>query len=321
MPHIAGSRKTFTNYRFAQPGRYSRQHEDHDFPGDQFPFTYVETTDPLTGRTDSLLAACQASRTCPKIFHTDTATEFWQARAALLTTSPAGEALVMPGDVRLYYLTGAPHFAAWGSKAKEAALCRFLSNPISSGPLMRGLLEAMNAWVARGVAPPDSRYPSLSDETLVPLSRLVLPDLADDNVVPVYNVLQVQDHDSLPPVAGAAYPILVPKMNSDGIGLGGVATPRVAVPLGTYLGWNLRKEGRAAGNLCSLTGSFLPFAADAGSATGDGRKPLSERYADAPTYGAAVAENARALVEDGFLVEDDLLLIVDRAQADYEAMK
>lgn len=37
MAHIAGSRKTFTKYRFAQPGRYSRQHEDHDFPGDQFP--------------------------------------------------------------------------------------------------------------------------------------------------------------------------------------------------------------------------------------------------------------------------------------------
>src|SRR5690606_3157691 len=57
MPHIAGSRKTFTNYRFAQPGRYSRQHEDHDFPGDQFPFTYVEATDPLTGETDSILTA------------------------------------------------------------------------------------------------------------------------------------------------------------------------------------------------------------------------------------------------------------------------
>lgn len=36
MIHVAGSRKTFTNYRFAQPGRFSRQHEDHDYPGDQF---------------------------------------------------------------------------------------------------------------------------------------------------------------------------------------------------------------------------------------------------------------------------------------------
>lgn len=81
--------------------RYSRQHEEHDFPGDQFPFTYAETTDPLTGRTDSLLAECRASDTCPKIMHSDTSAELWQARGALVTTSPAGAPLTMPDDVRL----------------------------------------------------------------------------------------------------------------------------------------------------------------------------------------------------------------------------
>ena len=45
-PNIAGSRKTFTNYQFSQPGRWQKQHEDHLFPGDQFPFTYVTLTDP-----------------------------------------------------------------------------------------------------------------------------------------------------------------------------------------------------------------------------------------------------------------------------------
>jgi hypothetical protein len=39
VPIISGSRKTFTNYEFAQPGRFSRQHEDHLFPGDQVPFS------------------------------------------------------------------------------------------------------------------------------------------------------------------------------------------------------------------------------------------------------------------------------------------
>jgi len=38
LPVVAGSRKTFVNAAFAQPGRYPRQHEDHSFPGDQFPF-------------------------------------------------------------------------------------------------------------------------------------------------------------------------------------------------------------------------------------------------------------------------------------------
>ena len=40
MPDVAGSRKTWTNFRFAQPDRYSREHEAHLQPGDQFPFTY-----------------------------------------------------------------------------------------------------------------------------------------------------------------------------------------------------------------------------------------------------------------------------------------
>jgi hypothetical protein len=35
--HIAGSRKTFINYRFAQPGRYSRQHEDTSIPATNSP--------------------------------------------------------------------------------------------------------------------------------------------------------------------------------------------------------------------------------------------------------------------------------------------
>jgi hypothetical protein len=45
-PDIAGSRKTFTNYAFSQPGRWQKQHEDHFFPGDQFPFTYARSRDP-----------------------------------------------------------------------------------------------------------------------------------------------------------------------------------------------------------------------------------------------------------------------------------
>ena len=81
-PDIAGSRKTFTNYAFSQPGRMQAQHEDHLYPGDQFPFTYARLTDPISGRTDGLLEKCSASNTCPKIIHTDSETEIWQARSS-----------------------------------------------------------------------------------------------------------------------------------------------------------------------------------------------------------------------------------------------
>ncbi len=321
MAHIAGSRKTFTNYRFAQPGRYSRQHEDHDFPGDQFPFTYAETTDPLTGRTESILSACTATDTCPKVMHTDTSTEFWQARAALLTTSPAGEPLTMPEDVRLYFVAGAPHFNGWTAASGPADTCRFPTNPVSSAPLMRALLTAMNDWVADGAEPPASRYPSLADGTLVSLPALKLPEFAGDDFVPVYNVLQVRDYATMPPTGGAAYPVLVPALDADGIEEGGVELPQVAEPLGTYWGWNLRKAGFADGDLCGLTGTFLPLPADKAAAASDARVPVADRYADGDAYLQAVGASADALVADGLMLADDIGVVLDRAKADFDAVK
>lgn len=312
MPHIAGSRKTFTNYSFAQPGRYSRQHEDHDYPGDQFPFTYAETTDPLTGKTESILTACTASDTCPKVMQTDTSTEFWQARASLLTTSPAGEALDMPDNVRLYFLAGAPHFNGWSATVKEAATCQYLTNPMSPGPVMRALLVAMERWVADETAPPASRYPSLSNGTLTTLEELKLPKIAGAVATPVYNPLQVMDHSMLPPKSGDNYPVLLPVVDADGIPQGGVKMAYAQAPMGTYLGWNLRKEGFSAGELCSLTGSFIAFPETASS--DDSRTPLSERYASADDYLAAVKTAAEGLVKEGLMLEEDIGYVMEKAQ-------
>ena len=74
-PYVGGARRTFVNARFAQPGRYTRQHEDHNYPMDEFPFTFATTTDRLTARTDGLLAACAASSTCPRIIQVDAESE------------------------------------------------------------------------------------------------------------------------------------------------------------------------------------------------------------------------------------------------------
>ncbi|MEZ5931933.1 MAG: alpha/beta hydrolase domain-containing protein [Alphaproteobacteria bacterium] len=318
MPHIAGSRKTFTNYRFAQPGRYSRQHEDHDYPGDQFPFTYAEATDPLTGKAESILSACSATDTCPKIMHTDTGTEFWQARASLMTTSPAGEPLDMPSDVRLYFLAGVPHFNAWPSEAKEAPSCTYLSNPLSPAPVLRALVVAMEDWITEGGEPPASRFPSLADGTLVPRDALKLPEVAGVVPDPISNPLDVMDHSVLPPKSGDAYPIFEPAVDQDGISEAGVKLPFVQAPLGTYYGWNLRKEGFAEGELCSLTGSYIPFPKAASA--DDGRKPLDERYASKQAYLDQVQAAADRLVADGFMLADDVGFVMERAEADAKVL-
>lgn len=323
IPHIAGSRKSFTNGHFAQAGRYSRQHEDHDYPGDQFPFSYAETTDPLSGAGGSILSACASTGTCPKIMHTDTSTEFWQARAALVSTSPTGAPLTMPDNVRLYFLAGQPHFTGWQSVSTNSALCRFPTNPVSSAPIMRALLTSMRDWVTDGKLPPASRYPSVADGTLVPLADLALPNFGGDAYVPVYNVLNVRDHATVPPKEGPAYPVLAPQLDADGLPRGGVLDPALAAPLGTVWGWNLRKDGFAGGNLCGLTGSFVPLAntrAEA-DAKGDGRKPIMERYADEVAYLEALSAASDKLVAAGLMLADDKAIVRERGKAMWAALR
>ena len=66
MPHISGGKKTFTNYRFSQPGRSPYQHADMLYPGADFPFTYPVITDTLTGKSDGFLDALSCRRQLPE---------------------------------------------------------------------------------------------------------------------------------------------------------------------------------------------------------------------------------------------------------------
>lgn len=320
IAHIAGSRKTFTNHRFAQPGRYSRQHEDHDFPGDQFPFTYAETTDPLTGRTEGILTACSATGTCPKVFHTDTSTEFWQARASLVNTTPDGRPATMPENVRLYFISGAPHFTGWSATSAETQTCRFPSNPVSAGPVMRALVAAMTDWITDDRQPPASRFPSLEGGSLAPLAALDLPALAGGSYLPVLNELRVRDHSRIPPVEGRGYPIFVPQLNAYGIEQGGIEQPQVAAPLGAYWGWNIRKAGFAEGGLCGLTGSFVAAPMTLDAAKTGALPALMEAYGDEAAYAALVAKLADELSAERLLLAEDIPLVADRARHEFQRL-
>ena len=320
MIHIAGSRKTFVNYAFAQPGRYSRQHEDHDFPGDQFPFTYVKTTDAISGKTDGILEKCQETKTCPKIMHSDSSTEFWQARGYLLTTATDGKsALTMPDNVRLYLLAGTQHFSLWDAKPATKEQAAYPTNPLSATPVLRALYDDMEAWVADGTEPPASRYPNLTDGTLIAPADLAYPKIAGTPMKPKYNVLQAMDYSTLPPTRGKAYPELVPTIDADGNPQGGVTLPRLAAPLGTFEGWNLRTKGYAQGELFSTTGSFIAFPATASK--DDSRTPLAKRYESTDAYLAAVKTAAEELVADRLMRADDVAKTLEYAKRDAEALQ
>ncbi len=339
IPHIAGSRKTFTNFQFSQPGWWSKQHENHLQPGDQFPFAYATITDPVSGRTDGLLARCEAARhgdnddgehghrhgrghsratTCPKVMQIDGSTEFWQARASLVVTDGAGHEVRLPNNVRAYLITGTNH--GGGTAAPFYAFCANTPSAVLLNPPQRALLVDLDEWVTRGVMPPASRYPSVRDGTLartLPQSVLGFPSIPGVTYSGLFNYLFVTNYSVQPPTTGAEYLVLQPKVDMDGNEFAGVRQPIVSVPVATYTGWNLRRAGDAAPDLCTGSGSMFPFPATRADrlAAGDPRLSIDERYPTHAGYVAAVASAAAGLLRDRLLLPEDAQAIVAAAQA------
>lgn len=284
IPFIPGARQTFTNYRFAEPGRFSRQHEDHDVPGFGFPFTYATLTDRVTGRSDGILKACTASGTCPKLFHVDTSGEFWQAGASLVGTGGTDRDVALPANARAYMIAGGAHAPGMTMPA-----CRYPANPLNYTPVIRALLLDMVEWTAGRREPPASRWPSLARGELKPIGALNPPQ-GDIAWPKVFN-------QPIPPAGKPAWPQYVPAVDAAGNDASGIRLPQVEVPTGTYLGWNARKPGYGEGDLCLIFGSYVPFATDARKSPAQGYSP--EQSA------AARSRAAAALATDHLILDDD----------------
>lgn len=310
MPHISGGKKTFTNYRFAQPGRSPYQHADMIYPGSEFPFAYPVTTDALTGKTDGLLARCTAANNCPKIIKSDSEIEFYQQRASLVVTDTKGEAITMPDNVRLFFLSNLQHFALAASKPEATKTCQFLTNPLNAGPSVRALLVAMDDWITSGTEPPKSRYPSRADGTLVSPTKadVGFPTIPGFPYNGTMTMPVLIDFSTMPPTKGKPYPVFLPKTDADGRAVAGVHLPTLEAAAGTHTGWNVRKAGFAEGELCENNGSFVPFAAtkEERLKSGDPRLSMEERYPHAGDRAAAIEKAARQLVQDRLLLEEDV---------------
>ncbi len=301
-PYVGGARRTFVNARFAQTGRYTRQHEDHNYPMDEFPFTWGTTTDPLTGRTDGLLAACTASDTCPNVIQVDADSEYYGAHASLIVTRTTGEPIALPPNVR-YWMLALAHL-------QGDAGCRDPGNPISPWPYYRAAFDATVRWVRDGVQPPATAAPSPADGTAVTVARQArqYPTIPDRPYNAAISELGVRDFSVWPPRESTKkYPLFVPGLDSDGNVVAGVMTPEVAAPLAT-MGKAVRGPGFAEGDLCGVNGSTIPFPKTKAErmAKGDSRLSLEERYPGGQAeysarYGAAVD----ALVADGYLLPAD----------------
>ena len=319
IPHISASRRTFTNYEFAMPGRFSTGLEGHFIPGDEFPFTYETLTDPISKKTDGWLMRCRQQKACPKIMHWDSGTESWQGRNSLVVGDPlAKKDVPIPDNVRLYYFSSTQH----GPTDKpDRGMCQQLTNPLSYMETQRALIVALHAWVSKDVPPPPTRYPRISDGTLVSPQQTVqgFPNIPGVRYLGRPNDLSINDGTIQPAnhVKGKEYPLLVPKVDKDGNEIAGVRAVALQVPLATHAGWNLRAKGFIEDELCYLNGQYIPFAKtkEEREKTGDPRLSIEERYKDQADYVERISHAARALVEERFLLQEDAeRLIADAAK-------
>jgi hypothetical protein len=318
IPHISASRRTFTNYEFAMPGRFSTGLEGHYYPGDEFPFTYETLSDPISGKKDGWLARCRQQKACPKIMHWDSGTESWQGRNSLVVGDPlAKKDVPIPENVRLYYFTGTQH----GPTDKpERGMCQQLNNPLSYQETQRALIVALQSWVTQGMQPPPNRFPKISDGTLLaplPQSTQGFPAIPGVRYKGKPNDLSINHTTAQPArhVKGKEYPLLVPKVDKDGNEIAGIRAVNLQVPLATHAGWNLRAKGFMEDELCYLNGQYIPFAKTKGERekSGDPRLSIEERYKDQEDYVQQVSRAARALVDERFLLPEDAERLISQA--------
>jgi hypothetical protein len=307
-PHIAGAGLGSFNERFAMPGYSS-------FPATRLPFADAAVARPDGGR-GGILSAYDAAQQ-PKVFYTNSSVEYWgQGRAAALTHASADGAtdLTLPDTVRSYLLSASQHVPSAFPPPRGQG--QALSNPVPHAPVLRALLRALHQWADADVAPPASRYPRLSDRTLVPVEALRFP------AIPNTRDPRTAEGPAIV-VAGRQTPLpfLVPQVDADGNELAGVRLPDVAVPLATMTGWNFRRD--TAGNpgaLYPLIGSYMPLADTRREreAQRDPRPSIEERYRSRNQYQQRVDAAIADLIKGRYLLDIDAASLRERAAAHWE---
>lgn len=315
LPHVAGGRRGEFNLRFGQPS-LNVQASVGSLP----PFN-----------DEGLFESLRKRGRIPRIMATNTSAEYWRGDASLIHTDIDGARDAEPAPfVRTYLLAGTQHTPGalppleadpnTGSRGSQ----RF--NVVDYAPLLRCALANLDRWVSDGVAPPPSAIPRLADGTAVPAESLGafygklpgvrFPDRISRPAPLDFGPDIERGIAQYPPRSGAPHRTYVSAVDADGNEVAGIRPVELAAPLATFTGWNTRHpEQGAPGDLMSMMGSTLPFAATAGerNRTGDPRVSIAERYASRAAYQEKVREAAAALIAARHVLAEDLEAIVERA--------
>lgn len=333
-PQIA-ARQIVLNLRFANPGGAAGLNE----PGSEAVLWWNEYADKTRQRpTASLLTRCKATGTCPKVFETFGALEFWYLRESPnLVGTDAKADIPLPANVRRYFFPGTSHGGGRGGFSMKTPAppngCLLPANPNPEADQNRALAKALVEWVSKGTEPPASRYPRLDRGELAEATAKAIGFPAIPGAPSPDGLLnKVLDHDfggqvnyndisgvvtKQPPTVKRVIATLVPKVNADGSDVSGVPSVLRDAPLGSYLGWNPAATGFDKGKQCGLAGGYIPFAATKAERikAGDPRLSLEERYQGHAGYVAVVKAATEKAVRERFLLPEDAKRLIGEAEA------
>ena len=333
LPHVAGGRRGEFNHRFAQPSQQSEPGFGHAFP-----FADEETADPFSERSDGLLARQRALGGVPKVVYTNSSAEYWRGDGSLQHIGPDGRSdAAQAAETRSYHFSGTQHGAGLlgqGNAGPDGSRGRYPFNVVDYRPLLRAALINLHRWAADSVTPPPSKHPRLDDGTaatqadvlgaMPAIPGLVLPDAG--------RLWVLRDVDlgaeagagigAYPAREGGTYPCFVPALDADGNETAGIRLPDLDAPVGTHTGWNPRDpEAGAPEQLIPMQGwtLFFPKTRSEREASGDGRASLEERYASRDEYVKLVRGLAEKLADAGYMLAEDVGIVVESCAARYDA--
>ncbi len=346
-PIIAG-RRVAANVRWGQPDGVLELYQ----LGSEGPQWWVDWPDSVRSLpAKSILDRCSVTQTCPKIIEHFGSAEVYSLKMTMEWVGTAANAdIPLPANVRRYYVPSTTHGGGVGGFSQDLpdkpVSCpgnnwgqgTFRANPVPEVEIVNALRLALRNWVMSDVPPPPSRYPTLSDRTLVEPTKHAMgfpsgiPGVPDSIFAPgnFVNPVFVYDWgpnfdandgtgapDNLPPAIKRVIAMKVPRVDRDGNEVDGVPTVLRDAPLGTYLGWNITAAGFHQGQVCNYIGGMIPFAVTRAErvANHDPRLSLTERYGDHAGYVAAVRKAADSAMTQGYLLQADHDALIAAAEA------
>lgn len=335
LPHVAGGRMGQFNHRFAQPSCQSTAGFGH-----LFPFADDEMTDVFSNKIDGLLKRQRELGKVPKIIYTNSSTEYWRGDASLIHLNPhTTEDLQESQESRIYLFSGTQHVAGpfpMSTDGLDGSKAHYNCNVVNYAPLLRACLINLDKWVIADLPPPPSSHPKIEDGSAVTRQTVLQSfqsnlDTARPDPDRLYVIREIdlgeqcdQGIGRYPIREGREYLCFVSKVDSDGNEVAGIKLPDLTVPLGTHTGWNPRsEESGAADQLMSMEGFsrfFAPMQLERENVN-DSRLSIQERYQDKQQYLTLVRKETDILVEQRYLLEQDVKKVLMSCASLYDSVK